>query len=167
MISNFDDFIKYTNFDKKEKYNIYLTGSRIYGTNNENSDYDFWVIVKKDYFIKLKKKFILLNNDEENNNNNNDNKKIKITEKNNDNKNEFYECIYLNNNININLYEKKLFKKNLKNNNLQSLMSYFSEENNILKLDFSFKNKFSIKYRKLGRSVIGIYLFNILKIILF
>lgn len=37
-------------FNKPEILNVYLYGSRIYGTDNEKSDYDYVVVIKDDYY---------------------------------------------------------------------------------------------------------------------
>eukprot|EP01080_Neovahlkampfia_damariscottae_P006732 gene6732-10897_t len=114
-----------TNFDQEEKYNIYLTGSRVYGTHSKTSDYDIYIITTDEYFQKLSKK---KQNEEE------------------------YECLYFDD-ININLYSKRNFEQKLKENWLQALMCFYSSKENVLVKSFDFS--FEILYRKLGKSVIG------------
>jgi hypothetical protein len=117
-----------TSFDENEDYNIYLTGSRVYGTNTEKSDYDIYMIVSDKYFKKFSKKNSNLGEEE-------------------------YECLYFGENLNINLYSKSLFQKKLNENWLQALMCFYSEEENCLMRKFEFE--IEICFRKLGRSVIG------------
>jgi predicted nucleotidyltransferase len=117
-----------TTFDENEDYNIYLTGSRVYGTNTEKSDYDFYIIVSDEYFKKISKKNSNLGEEE-------------------------YECLYFGDDINVNLYSKSLFQRKLNENWLQSLMCVYSEKENCLMRKFEFE--FEIYFRKLGRSVIG------------
>lgn len=121
------------NFQLKEneKMNIYLTGSRVYGTHSESSDFDFYIIISDDYFKILKDSKIP-----------NWNYDLKLD----------YQCLY-HEDSNINLYSYSCFFEKVEENWLQSLMCLYLPKEFILQEDFKFQPK--IYYRRLGKSVIG------------
>lgn len=131
---NQQDFFFYTTQldPSSQKLNIYLTGSRVYGTHTDESDFDFYVIVSEDYYNTLKEHPLYKNQWCTNNIG--------------------YQCLYLKS-ININLYTVNTFYQKLEENWLQALMCENLPQQFIWKHDFEFKYK--IYLRRLGRSVIG------------
>jgi hypothetical protein len=116
--------------DTKERKNIFLTGSRVYGTQNEKSDYDIYLIVSDEYYKKISRELKKWNTN--------------FTEDN--------QCLYFGE-YNINLFSHSFFQGKLQQNWLQALMCMDLGKEFVIHEDFVFE--YEILYRRLGRSVVG------------
>lgn len=119
------------------KCNIYQTGSRVYGTATDTSDYDFFVIISDAHYKMLnaippceswQQQYAGKTTSEE------------------------YQCLYFGN-VNLNIYSAKQFDAHLQKNWLQAIACLCLPKQFVWKCDFAFE--YAVNFRKLGMSVIG------------
>jgi hypothetical protein len=149
--------LRYTEFTPTEKYNIYQTGSRVYGTNKPDADYDFFMVITNEHFEQLDQKFKTNSVDHP--------FKEQWTRYLGDEEEHIdlpgYRCLFMDVDdisININLYSEEVFRRKIDENWLQALMAVFLPDHHIWRLDITdgiAADQVPIYLRKLILTVIG------------
>ncbi|KAL0491613.1 hypothetical protein AKO1_010324 [Acrasis kona] len=126
-------------FSQHERYNIYQSGSRVYGTHTPESDYDFFMVIENEYFEELDNKY--------GGSKSNDHNSIEYMWNNFHIVNALqpselgYRCLYYdvepNLSINVNLYSVTTFRTKLNVNWPQAMMCLYLSPEHLWRHDIS------------------------------
>jgi hypothetical protein len=145
------ELLHHGRISRDEKLNIYLFGSRVYGTALPDADYDFFIITTDDYFATL--------GDQVQQDTNHPFHEQWTQYRKNDSTRTFRTlALDIPNDtscysVNINLYKQSAWKELLEKNWFQSLLCYFLPQEFIWRYDLDIN--FKIYHRKVLESVVG------------
>ncbi len=164
MTLTVDSLIEYAHLLPSSNMNIYQTGSRVYGTNAPDSDFDFYIIISDSYFEELdtlyKTRKIQKAPREDLYPFDGQWTEFKYEDHQVDAFSDSYKCLYIdvpNISININLYKQTTFESKVEANWLQALMVVFLPTKHVWRSDISSlaPQNVSIYYPRLVVSIIG------------